>query len=159
MLKFERYPFNEMEVEDNVKVLHVLLIGGTRKSIILVEKVDETIVDPSSELVQVNQRIPIATASTTHALPVTTPYATVEDMVRLENNLDDLNRKDYFSRGAHYLVESTGGSPIVHFDEVELANGSPIVHIATVELTWGSPTLYINPMELVGDSLLYKPIQ
>ncbi|KAF3449683.1 hypothetical protein FNV43_RR10414 [Rhamnella rubrinervis] len=131
MAKFERYPFDEMEVEDNVKVcmfylLEVVLLAGDKRKLVsrdhfkiiqnpelherypwgsiayhsyvgppsVVEDVDDTTVDPSSEQVQLDRRTPTVIASTSHApYLVTAPYDTSEDVVRLENMLDDLNRK------------------------------------------------------------------
>ncbi|KAF3452088.1 hypothetical protein FNV43_RR08184 [Rhamnella rubrinervis] len=121
--KFERYPFNEMEVEDNTKVCMFYLLEypvhnqlhfttQEKKEAYIIsffrsiayrsydgppsvfEDVDDTTVDPPSEQVQPDHRTPIATASTSHAPhPVTAPYATSEDVAWLENKLDDLNRK------------------------------------------------------------------
>ncbi|KAF3454920.1 hypothetical protein FNV43_RR05368 [Rhamnella rubrinervis] len=169
MTKFERYPFDETDVEDNVKVcmfylLETVLLAGDKRKLVcrdhfkiiqspelreryswgslsydvtikslrsaypvhnglhltaqekkeaciisffrsiayrsydgppsVVEDVDDTTVDPTSEQVQSDRRTPRATASTTHAPhPATEPYATSEDVARLENKLDDLNRK------------------------------------------------------------------
>ncbi|KAF3437048.1 hypothetical protein FNV43_RR19801 [Rhamnella rubrinervis] len=60
----------------------------------VVEDVDDTTVDPTSEQVQPDRRTPRATASTTYAPhPATESYVTSEDVARLENKLDDLNRK------------------------------------------------------------------
>ncbi|KAF3451950.1 hypothetical protein FNV43_RR08046 [Rhamnella rubrinervis] len=148
MTKFERYPFDETDVEDNVKVcmfylLETVLFAGDKRKLVcrdhfkiiqspelrerylwgslsydvtikslrsavnnsntsntydgppsMIEDVNDTTVDPASEQVHPDRRTPRATASTAHAPhPAIEPYATSEDVARLENKLDDLNRK------------------------------------------------------------------
>ncbi|KAF3434583.1 hypothetical protein FNV43_RR21668 [Rhamnella rubrinervis] len=154
MTKFERHPFDESEVEDNVKVCMfyllkaVLLACDKRK---LVSR-DHFMIMQNPKLrerypwgrchmmLQSNHcvaQLITATpptlssigsppyASSPHASPATAQYAISEDV----------------ARGVHQSVDSLGGSPIADTDPVKPAGGSPTIQDDIVEPSERAPTL------------------
>ncbi|KAF3455426.1 hypothetical protein FNV43_RR00051 [Rhamnella rubrinervis] len=138
----------------------------------VVNDVDDTTVDPPSEQVQPDRRTLTATAYTSHAPHhVTASYTTSSDVARLENKLDNLNRKvqlimqylgieDHSSEGVHHSMDPPDGSPIVDTDPGDIpVKGFHTVRPKFRRLVKGATRVGRVPKKFVVLGSPYTPLQ